>query len=302
MLWKRSTRSPESLPDGPERRTQRDGDSPLKGSHFKLTAAGHACGPGEKGKRHSKLCLGPQTLAWLPEARAAQPAASSNPCARSCGAPNAAATRAAFSAAPPQISAPCVNPASTLKQFLRVSFAAATLLGILCANGSPSHRCPDLPNKLRPYHVTSFKPQLENAKKLRIKYEHLRKAQPWQNCSAEHLQTKWELSALKGWDKLEAMEKVLNLSVRVLQNSSKDVADKIIKPVLDILIPLQQDLQACITKKHHSRNETEKLWTFKGKLQEFKAGNLEQSPKCLEAAVGLDTYRLLKTDVRHLLS
>uniref|UniRef100_A0ACB8FSS4 Uncharacterized protein n=1 Tax=Sphaerodactylus townsendi TaxID=933632 RepID=A0ACB8FSS4_9SAUR len=130
--------------------------------------------------------------------------------------------------------------------------------------------------------------------------ENLLKQQPWKNCSGPHLQPSWTLSNLMGWDKLEALETVVNLYTRVLQNCSQDMADKkIFEPVLETLIPLGHEFQACIRKKPAGRNESENLSTFKKEFQKFKASNAEQSPKCLEAAVGLDIHRLLKTDIKH---
>ncbi|XP_077174822.1 uncharacterized protein LOC143828342 [Paroedura picta] len=189
---------------------------------------------------------------------------------------------------------------ATLKRLLLAFFAAATLLGIFCAHGAPPHRCRQLPLQLR---LLKLQEPESPARKLRVKYEHLLKREPaWQNCSAEHRRPKWKLSDLRGWDTLEALENMVSLSRRVLQNRTVGVADKVTEKVLDTLKPLEDELQACMDKKPSGRNESEELRKFKEEFRRFKASNLEQSPQCLEAAVGLDIYRLWKEDISHLLN
>ncbi|XP_048357720.1 uncharacterized protein LOC125435570 [Sphaerodactylus townsendi] len=282
---------------------------------FKAMKPGDLARWGRRAERLSKLCLGPQGLhaAAAVSNSCASAATSASPLPKcppssirsSSNARHAAnvisTLKAAGSAAVTQISVARVNPVcrlcviSTLKQFLLVSLTVATLLGILCANESPSARCRHLHDQLPLYKLRT-----KVGKELRSKYENLLKQQPWKNCSGPHLQPSWTLSNLMGWDKLEALETVVNLYTRVLQNCSQDMADKkIFEPVLETLIPLGHEFQACIRKKPAGRNESENLSTFKKEFQKFKASNAEQSPKCLEAAVGLDIHRLLKTDIKH---
>ncbi|XP_061453750.1 interferon lambda-2-like [Rhineura floridana] len=179
-----------------------------------------------------------------------------------------------------------------VKQILLAAVTMMVLLNIHHASRAAAKRC----------HLTHYKPTkalMDTFRDLRNRYEDLRKeAQPWKNCSGEHLRRpQGKLSNLTKWEKLEAVAMELSMAISVLQNQSQPTFSKNVSQVLRFLMPLRDNLLACINHKPSNHKESIYLQEFKEQLQKFNTNNAEQSPKCLEAAVGLNIVRLLTEDI-----
>nr|XP_016853758.1 PREDICTED: uncharacterized protein LOC107983691 [Anolis carolinensis]AHY86484.1 interferon lambda [Anolis carolinensis] len=130
---------------------------------------------------------------------------------------------------------------------------------------------------------------------IRNKYEDLRfdGVEPWQNCSEKYLQLP-KMDNLTKWEKMGAMELQLNLFIPVLQNQSETTFAKATSEVLEFLLPYREDLKVCMQHRPSHHQESGYLQGFKDGLQQFNTSNTEQSPKCLEAAVGMNILSLLQ--------
>ncbi|XP_042295821.1 uncharacterized protein LOC121915561 [Sceloporus undulatus] len=183
------------------------------------------------------------------------------------------------------------NPmqAKPVPAFVRPCLLASIVVMIFLqshdVNGAPRRRC-YLPKT--PEHREAFRT-------IRNKYEDLRfnEVEPWNNCSEKYLQRP-KMENLTKWEKLEALELELNLFIPVLQNQSEPTFSKETTQVLDFLLPYRENLKTCIQDKPPHHKESGYLSRFKEELQRFNTSNIEQSPKCLEEAVGLNIYSLLK--------
>ncbi|KAK9394245.1 hypothetical protein NXF25_014773 [Crotalus adamanteus] len=99
---------------------------------------------------------------------------------------------------------------------------------------------------------------------------------------------------------MEAVETELALVVPVLQNLSEPVFSKLASKILEFLQPLKDALAPCIRHKPPHEQKSSHLQQFQEAIQKFNASSVQQSPKCLEAAVGLNIVRLLEEDIAQL--
>ncbi|KAJ7304128.1 hypothetical protein JRQ81_011655 [Phrynocephalus forsythii] len=188
---------------------------------------------------------------------------------------------------------PIFSNAGVLKQLLVCLVAILMLLDRQGANGAPARRC---------FLMKTPEDGGDAFLSLRNKYEDLRFRQvaPWGNCSGENLRHP-RLKNLTKWETLEAVEMQVDLVIPVLQNQSEANFSRDASRVLDFLMPFRRDLKACIQHKPSHGPESGALQGFKAQLRKFNTSNIEQSPKCLEAAVGLNIYKLLNDIVRRVL-
>nr|XP_060640232.1 uncharacterized protein LOC132780532 [Anolis sagrei ordinatus] len=130
---------------------------------------------------------------------------------------------------------------------------------------------------------------------IRNKYEDLRfnGVEPWQNCSEKYLQLP-KMDNLTKWEKMEAMGLQLNLVIPVLQNQSETTFAKDTSKVLEFLLPYRDELKVCMQHRPSQHQESGYLQGFKEGLQQFNSSNTEQSPKCLEVAVGMNILSVLQ--------
>ncbi|XP_062995846.1 uncharacterized protein LOC134407828 [Elgaria multicarinata webbii] len=188
-----------------------------------------------------------------------------------------------------------VNPAA-VEQFLLPLVAVMMTLEIHWANAAPVTLCYlSIYKNPQDHYVNAFKA-------VRNKYEDLRldEVEPWSNCSEVDLRgPKKHLSKLTKWEKLEAVEMEVNLAISVLQNQKPNMSKDVLE-VLGFLMPFKDNLMACIQRKPSDHKESGHLQEFKEQFQKFNTSNAEQSPKCLEAAVGLNMVRLLQEDIRQI--
>ncbi|XP_078236116.1 uncharacterized protein LOC140702033 [Pogona vitticeps] len=190
-------------------------------------------------------------------------------------------------------SLPIVFDAAVLKLLLVASMIIMLLPERPGTHGAPAKKC---------FHMKTPEHNGAAFRNLRNKYENLRfrEVAPWWNCSGEHLRLP-KLKALTKWEMLEAVESQLDLFIPVLQNQSEASFSQDASQVLDFLLPFRGELKACIQHMPAHPPKSGHLQEFKAQLQTFNTSNVEQSPKCLEAAVGLNIYRLLSDLTHHIL-
>uniref|UniRef100_A0ABM5ESD0 Uncharacterized protein n=1 Tax=Pogona vitticeps TaxID=103695 RepID=A0ABM5ESD0_9SAUR len=190
-------------------------------------------------------------------------------------------------------SLPIFFDAAVLKLLLVASMIIMLLPERPGTHGAPAKKC---------FHMKTPEHNGAAFRNLRNKYENLRfrEVAPWWNCSGEHLRLP-KLKALTKWEMLEAVESQLDLFIPVLQNQSEASFSQDASQVLDFLLPFRGELKACIQHMPAHPPKSGHLQEFKAQLQTFNTSNVEQSPKCLEAAVGLNIYRLLSDLTHHIL-
>ncbi|KAM6427906.1 interferon lambda-3-like [Liasis olivaceus] len=144
----------------------------------------------------------------------------------------------------------------------------------------------------------------EAFRKLRNQYEdeRVRGAEPWKNCSRLHLQfPRGKMHRLTNkWEKLEAVEAELALAVPVLWGISEPAFSRHTSQILEFLVPFKDDLAMCVRHNPSHHQTSSLLRLFKEEIQKFNTSSVQQSPKCLEAAVGLNIVRLLEEDIGQL--
>ncbi|XP_058052465.1 uncharacterized protein LOC131204859 [Ahaetulla prasina] len=148
-----------------------------------------------------------------------------------------------------------------------------------------------------PEHLNAFR-QLRN----QYEDERFKGGEPWKNCTRHHLRfPRGKMHHLRNkWDKMEAVEAELALVVPVLQNISEPAFSKHGSKILEFLHPLKEALAACIRGTPRHGQKSSLLQHFKEEIQKFNTSSAQQSPKCLEAAVGLNIVHLLEVDIRQL--
>ncbi|KAG8143673.1 hypothetical protein E2320_000869, partial [Naja naja] len=183
------------------------------------------------------------------------------------------------------------------RKWLLGPLALVVLLEVARVQSLPTRSChfPQIPE-----HSSAFR-QLRN----QYEDERFKEGEPWENCTRLHLRfPRGKMHHLRNkWDKMEAVEAELALVVPVLQNISEPAFSKQASKVLEFLHPLKEALGACIRHKPPHGKKSSLLQQFKEEIQKFKASSVQPSPKCLEAAVGLNIVRLLEEDIgqlRHL--
>ncbi|KAM3829951.1 interferon lambda-2-like [Vipera latastei] len=177
------------------------------------------------------------------------------------------------------------------KKWLLIPLALVILLEAPRVQSRPVRSChfPQIPE-----HSDAFR-QLRN----QYEDERFKGGEPWKNCTRHHLRfPRGKMHQLRSkWEKLEAVEAELALVMPVLQNLSEPPFSKHASKILEFLQPLKDALAPCIRHKPPHGQKSSHLQQFQAAIQRFNHSSVQQSPKCLEAAVGLNIVRLLEEDI-----
>ncbi|XP_053122866.1 interferon lambda-2-like [Hemicordylus capensis] len=184
------------------------------------------------------------------------------------------------------IAAAPLGAGAILKQFLLLaSFATMILLETDYASDVPSNKC-----CFSRYSSRIVKHQFRI---LRNKYEELE-----EKLTCPHLTSaQWNLNDLAACETLEAVRMEVRLTIHMLQNQSEPIMLQTLRFVLATLRSLRRDIKICQCTPLPTHEGSGHFQNFKEQFQKFNSSNTEDSPQCLELAVGLNVFRLLNEDV-----
>ncbi|XP_062031963.1 interferon lambda-3-like [Lepus europaeus] len=115
-------------------------------------------------------------------------------------------------------------------------------------------------------------------------------------CTSRIFPRAWDLKQLQVWERPEALEAELALSLKVLEAMEDSAPGHVLEPPLRTLRHIHTQLRACVSPRPTTRPKPRgRLHHWLHRLQEAPK---KEAPACLEVSVIFNLFRLLTRDLK----